>query len=626
MYIRRDTKKVEIKGARKGRGRLTEKETTYLSIAHNVVEDSPKGKRTKPVVFANLGPEENISGEMARSLAGAFERYAAKRLGEKPTKAEVAKVALETRATSPVVRLLASKELGMRLLLSAPWKALGIGPALSAYAKKHRCEFPIERVVFAMVLNRLVDPKSKRACNDWVADRGYVPEAVGWQVQHFYRTLDILHEHWEELEDLLASHLDALLSDEERRLQLVDTTTLFFEAEMTDREIALLNEKWDDFEKDGTLKAPRRPRREQLNETEFRMRGHNKDGHPECPQVKIALVCAPGGQILRHEVYAGNKADSTITMDLVENKLDKPTAGTVRVWVGDAGMMGADQIAALDGAGWERVSAEPLRKSKLGKKLFKAQGGQYRKDPNRPHMRYKVENISATDSPSGKPETWVFTRNERERERQLEAIERHLDKVAEELARKPGEHMAHAKSVCGVASHISLKKYIKPSENVPGSYVMDQEAIAWERRLAGVRCYRTTLLALDGPAILAMYNMLQDVEARNKALKHPLALRPCYHRVERRIRAHVMLNVLAANCALYMEKRTGLTLDRLRTIAAGVTATEVEQGSKRYWQRSETNRDFETALAALDVKLPPIIWSEWIEPGKQAKKVRASAS
>jgi hypothetical protein len=619
LYIRRDTKKSGAKG--KGKS-AAKKGTTYLSIAHNVKEDSPKGKRTKPIVFANLGPEDEISGEMASSIAKAFERYAAKRLGEKPSKGQVAKVAAETRSASPAVRILASKELGMRMLLAVPWKALGIGSALSAYEKKHRCEFPIERIVFAMVLNRLVDPKSKRACNEWVLERGFMPESTGWQVQHFYRALDILHEHWEELEELLADHLDALLSDEERRRQLVDTTSMYFEAEMTDREIALLNEKWDDFEKDGSLKEPRRPRPERINESEFRMRGHNKDGHPESPQVKIALVCAPGGIILRHHVYAGNVGDATITKDLVE-RLPKPGAGTVRVWVADAGMVGKEQIAALDTAGWGRVTAEGLRKSALGQKLFKAQGGQYKKDPARPHMSYKVEDVPAEESPSGLPERWVFTRNERERERQLEAIERHLDQVAIELARKPGKDMAHAKSVCHVASHVSLKKYVKPSEKVSGTYVMNQAAIAWERRLAGVRLYRTTLADLDGPSILRMYGELQDVEAMNKTMKHPLALRPCYHRAERRIRAHVMLTVLAANCALYLERGTGLTLDKLRTLAANVHAHDVEQGNKRYWQRGEIAPAFESVLKSLGVPLPPIIWSKWIEPASKAKKRKA---
>jgi hypothetical protein len=627
VYVRRDKKK-----ARSRSGKVTE--TTYLSIAHNVVEDSPKGKRSKPVVFANLGPEDEISSEVASSIARAFERYAAKRLAEEQAKqkgkrvakapaarrAAVTKVAAETRVASPAIRLLASKALGMRLLASAPWQALGIGAALRAYEAKHpRLAFPLERIVFALVLNRLVDPKSKLACNDWVRNEGYMPEATGWQVQHFYRALDILHEHWEDLEELLGTQLTAHLSEPERRMQLVDTTSLYFEAQMTDREIALLNEKWEDFEADGSLPEPWRPRPTKVNESELRMRGHNKDGHPESPQVKVALVCSPGGVVLRHRVYAGNVGDATITKDLVE-RLARRDDHAATVWVADAGMMGKEQMAALDAAGWDRVTAEPLRKSALGLRLFKALEGRYRRDREREHMGYKVVDVAAEEAPSGRAERWVFVRNERERERQLEAIERHLDTVSEELGRKPKGNLAHAKAVCAVASHVSYKKYLKPSDDVPGAYVLDPQAINLERRLAGVRCYRTTLVELDGTAILRAYGQLQDVEAMNKTLKHPLRLRPCYHRAERRIRAHVMLTILAANCALYLERKTGLTLEKLRALAAQVNAVHVEQGSKTYWQRSELNPDFEQALQALGVGVPAIVWPEWIEQGQKPKK------
>jgi len=452
-----------------------------------------------------------------------------------------------------------------------------------------------------------------------VRNEGYMPEAEGWQVQHFYRALDILHEHWDELEEVLGRHLVAHLSDEERKMQLVDTTSLYFEAQMTDREIALLNEKWDDFEADGSLPEPWRPRPTQVNESELRMRGHNKDGHPESPQVKVALVCSPGGVVLRHRVYAGNVGDTTITKDLLE-RLAARDDHTATVWVADAGMMGKEQMAALDAGGWDRVTAEPLRKSALGLQLFAALQGRYRRDPAREHMGYKVVDVAAEDSPSGRAERWVFVRNERERERQLEMIDRHLDTVAKELARKPKSNQAHAKAVCAVASHVSYKKYIKPSEEVPGAYVLDQAAIGLQRRLAGVRCYRTTLTPLDGPDILRAYGQLQDVEATNKTLKHPLRLRPCYHRAERRIRAHVMLTVLAANCALYLERKTGMTLEKLRSLAVQVSATHIEQGKKAYWQRSELTPDFEKVMNALDVEVPAVIWSEWIEPGGKPKK------
>lgn len=324
MYIRRDCKK----------------DATYLSIAHNIVEDAPAGKRAKPIVFANLWPEDEISGEMASSMAKAFERYAAKRLaeakGEAPART-LANTAARTRAASTAFRILATKELGMRLLVEAVWKDLGLDRALAGFAASRRFEFPLERLVFAMVLNRLVDPKSKLACNDWVKTKGYVPEGTSWQVQHFYRALDVLHEHGEEVEALVGDALAAQLSEAEKSFQLVDTTTLYFESRQNDREVQLLAEAWDDFDADGTLKAPRRPRPAVVNDTEFRMQGHNKDGHPGDPQVVIASLCAPGGLVLLHRVFPGNTPDVTVTKRLLA-EFPPLASGIERVWVSDAGM------------------------------------------------------------------------------------------------------------------------------------------------------------------------------------------------------------------------------------------------------------------------------------------------
>jgi hypothetical protein len=166
VYIRRDRK------TRDG------KEVVYASLAHDVVEDSKQGKRTKPVLFANLGNEEDLSLEVATSMVRDLERYIRKRWGTAPTPADLG-IASEVKPLLATLSVLASKELGVRMLVSAACNMLGIGPALAKFEKKHRCEFPVERLVFAMVLNRLVDPMSKRACNVWCRDEAFLPEAKG---------------------------------------------------------------------------------------------------------------------------------------------------------------------------------------------------------------------------------------------------------------------------------------------------------------------------------------------------------------------------------------------------------------------------------------------------------------
>ncbi len=185
MYVRRDKQK-----------RKNGQEKTYLSIAHNVTEIGPDGEtRAKPIVFANLGDEDLLDDKMAASMARAMARYVKKRFGKDIELPELEAEAKVVRQASDGFRILASRELGMRLLVETAWRDLGLRKALAAYDAKHRNEFPLERIVFAMVLNKLIDPKSKKACNEWCQNQGYMPEATGWQVQHFYRALDLLLEH-----------------------------------------------------------------------------------------------------------------------------------------------------------------------------------------------------------------------------------------------------------------------------------------------------------------------------------------------------------------------------------------------------------------------------------------------
>lgn len=115
----------------------------------------------------------------------------------------------------------------------------------------------------------------------------------------------------------------------------------------------------------------------------------------------------------------------------------------------------------------------------------------------------------------------------------------------------------HGKAVCSVATHRTLKRYVKPGARGKGRHILDQDAIRRERRLAGTRLYRTTAIASTPEATFDSYGMLQQIERNHRDLKGPLRLRPCYHRAERRIRAHVMITILAANCARILEQRSG---------------------------------------------------------------------
>lgn len=136
-------------------------------------------------------------------------------------------------------------------------------------------------------------------------------------MQHDYRALDILHEHWDEVEDRIAKALMAVSSEDDLRIALLDTTSPYFESRENDEQIARLAEAWDLADADPDLASPVRSRPKVVNEPPLRMQGHNKDGHPGDPQVVLASVCLRNGLVIRHKVYPGSTNDKTIARDLV---------------------------------------------------------------------------------------------------------------------------------------------------------------------------------------------------------------------------------------------------------------------------------------------------------------------
>ena len=624
MYVRRDSKK-KAGSKPKGNGRLP-KAQTYLSIAHNVREEGPDGSmRTKPVVFANLGNEEAIDEKMARQLARSLDKYIDERWGsqgKKPTASEVQALAREVRKQERSFQMLAVKDLGMRLLLEAAWKDLGVDEALRDFTARRRVGFDFERVVFAMVLNRLYDPMSKQACNEWVKHTGFLPEAEGWDVHQFYRAMDVLHDHWDELEDHLAERLTADMAPEDLRLRLLDTTSLYFEARHNDVELAELDAAWDAWERDPDARAkpPRRAAPATVNTPAFRMQGHNKDGHPGDPQVVIASECVQAGYVLRHRTFAGNTNDTTIAKELVKT-LPAVPEGQERVWVSDAGMMSKPLMKTLDDAGWHRLSAEGPRKSVLGPIVLSEVKGRFAAHPEKPHLTYKAKIFEADQTKTGRPERIIASRNEKERERQLAKIEKRRDVVADELAKqKPGK--PHARSTCKVASHVSQGRLVKPSEKVAGAFVVDHDAVRQEELLAGVRFYRTTVLDWEAHEAHDAYQALQAIEANHKLMKGPLRLQPCYHRTTSRIEAHVMLTILTANCVRHLERLSGNSYKELIELFKRFKCTQIDDGRRIYWQRMKLDEEQEAVLDRLGIEVPPTTWEKWIEVERRAKKSR----
>lgn len=89
------------------------------------------------------------------------------------------------------------------------------------------------------------------------------------------------------------------------------------------------------------------------------------------------------------------------------------------------------------------------------------------------------------------------------------------------------------------------------------------------------------------------------------ALKSELELRTVYHRLDDRMRAHVLLCWLALLLVRVIETKTGLTWSKLRKNLECMALVELVTPDGRILQRATTRREHSRVFTALGLKEPP---------------------
>src|SRR5580658_158722 len=147
----------------------------YVQLAHNRRE----GRSTTAEVLVNLGREEAVDVDGLRRLVGSINRY----LGED--------AAAEVAAFGQGLSVTTSRQLGTAWLLDALWHGLGIDQALTAVLGARRFSIDMERVLFALVCNRAIDPCSKLAASSWATRDVAISGLEQMDEDQAYRAMDL---------------------------------------------------------------------------------------------------------------------------------------------------------------------------------------------------------------------------------------------------------------------------------------------------------------------------------------------------------------------------------------------------------------------------------------------------
>ena len=286
--------------------------------------------------------------------------------------------------------------------------------------------------------------------------------------------------------------------------------------------------------------------------------GYNRDGKKGKLQIVYGLLCAPDGCPVAIEVFEGSTGDPR-TLAVQIDKVKKRFALAHVVVVGDRGMITQARIdAEIAPAGLDWITA--LRAPAI-RALVEAGTLQM--------SRFDQRDMAAITSPDYPGERLIICRNadlarERARKRQelLAATEQDLAVIAAAVGRTRKPLRGEAEIALKVGAVVNRHKVAKHFELTIGeasfAFHRKTEAIAAEAALDGVYVVRTSLpkKVLDDAAAVGSYKSLARVERAFRSLKTvDIHLRPIFHWSAPRVRAHVLLCMLAYHVEHHMRAR-----------------------------------------------------------------------
>ena len=389
-------------------------------------------------------------------------------------------------------------------------------------------------MLFALVASRALDPCSKLAAAEWASLDVHVPGLAGMDEDQAYRAIDLLVEA-----DAQAKVQEAVffacadLLNLEVDLLFFDTTSTYFERDEPER-----------------------------GEGAFRVFGHSKDHRPDLPQIVIGLAVTREGIPVRVWCWPGNTNDMSVIGE-VKDGLRGWRLGRV-VTVVDRGFSSDENLRYLTRAGGHWIAGERMRNGSPDARAALARQGRYQ--TVRDNLRVKEVRIGEGDA----AKRFIVCHNPAEAERErtgredtVRRLEAELDRIETQRAKAKDANAreAHTRSECALRDHPALGRYLRQTPS--GRLRIDRAKIAAEERLDGKFLLSTSDPDLSAEDVALGYKNLLEAERGFRDLKTTLELRPVFHRLEHRIRAHVLICWLALLLIRVAERQTGQTWRRI---------------------------------------------------------------
>jgi transposase len=471
------------------------------------------------------------------------------------------------------------------------WKRLGLEEFFTRHLDQEFADVPWSRVAAVLAINRLCDPGSELAI-----ERHWYPGTALDDLLHIeagkindtrlYRCLDRLLPLKTKIEQHLKQRFGELFQAEFDVL-LYDLTSTYVEGA--------------------------------AEENPMMRRGYSRDHRPDCEQLVLALIVNVDGFPFSYELFDGNRADVS-TIEAILRTVERKHGKARRVWIFDRGVVSEENLVAIRKRGGQYLVGTP--RSKL--KQFEQELLKDDFEKIRPEVEVKQIRI-----PGGQ-ETYILCRTAGRKEKEKAIRSRFVAKIEKALTgleKRIAEGKLKDRDKMFIrlgriqASHPQVadlyEMAVKDSQEGPRLvWRQKPEQQQWIEAREGAYLLRTNLTADSAAELWKKYMQLTEVEAAFRSLKSELKIRPLFHQLERRVKAHVLVAFLGYALLVTLKhllKRSASeysptqALKRLSELySVDIVLPTVEGREIEIWLRRITKRedDQERLLNQLHLELP----------------------
>jgi transposase len=343
-------------------------------------------------------------------------------------------------------------------------------------------------------------------------------------IYKIYRFLDTLYqdEVKSNIESCVFEHTKKIMNNQ-ITLTFYDVTTLYFESE---------------------------------SEDDLRRIGYSKEGKLARPQIQLGLFATLEGYPLSYEVYEGNKYEGHTLIDILKKFQEKFKLKSKPIVVADRGMLTNANIAYLEENNYKYILAYKIKtisnelKEQIANLTFVNDDMIHTLDIKDKPIEYKDENDQKQKINVN--QKLIITYSSKRAKKDKRTREKALEKIDTKLSQKV------TKSDLKLSYYA---KYLDVDEKCNIKYKLNLSKILMDEKLDGLKGFATNDFTLSSNDVISHYNNQYEVERAFRISKTDLKIRPIYHRLETRIKAHVLISFVSY--AIYKEFERKLKLNNV---------------------------------------------------------------